>query len=387
MGIVRIIGLIILGISLLTFIALFGQLPRLRKTPIGAAHRLLRYKVPRALASVDRRVTGGLCGPFVLRCSHYLLKEKHPLVMAFYVTLVSGGTYMFIVDGWTYLTLSQKIFVAFLVPTPYVTLYIVAYSDPGFITPANHTSSLELYPYDFINFFPDKICYTCNLQKPARSKHCSICRGCISKHDHHCIWVNNCIGHNNVRYFMLFLVTTNIYIGTGAYLCFGILIGLIKRQGISWNSLSWKDALGVFGLNLFSEVYIGAVFLMSCLMNILVTVFTLYHLYLIWAGTTTNETEKWNVWKDDIYRGKLYMADQDDDEGSSPLDEEELCVTWPRRSRQVMQLCEAGDTSDLPRNLLWRRVESLDEVDNIYDIGWKGNLMGVILPKKVKGHS
>eukprot|EP00667_Euglena_gracilis_P017541 EG_transcript_18493 len=51
-----------------------------------------------------------------------------------------------------------------------------------------------------------KFCKHCKLPKPPRAHHCHMCGTCILKMDHHCPWINACVGHFNHRYFILFVL-------------------------------------------------------------------------------------------------------------------------------------------------------------------------------------
>ncbi|KAK2460369.1 hypothetical protein APHAL10511_007534 [Amanita phalloides] len=50
-------------------------------------------------------------------------------------------------------------------------------------------------------------CIQCMARKSLRSKHCRMCDRCIARSDHHCPWVWNCVGVNNHRQFVIFVLS------------------------------------------------------------------------------------------------------------------------------------------------------------------------------------
>ncbi|GMT00531.1 hypothetical protein PENTCL1PPCAC_22705 [Pristionchus entomophagus] len=69
------------------------------------------------------------------------------------------------------------------------------------------------------------VCTRCESFRPPRAHHCRVCRRCIRRMDHHCPWVNNCVGELNQKYFLQFL----IYVG----LCSGYAIFVIIHSWIN----------------------------------------------------------------------------------------------------------------------------------------------------------
>lgn len=156
-------------------------------------------------------------------------------------------------------------------------------STPQNSRSCNITSRKE-YKFDNILYYPNTVCRTCKLEKPARSKHCNICNACVFVNDHHCVWVNNCIGKGNYTYFYLFLIS-NCMITTYGFIR---LLWLLMKQKSLW---SRKTILTLFILTgTFSTICVTFTYLQLDLMN---------------DGMTTNEKDKWFTIQEFMREGKL----------------------------------------------------------------------------------
>ena len=75
--------------------------------------------------------------------------------------------------------------------------------DPGYLKRPKGVLFMDMMKI----FDPVLLCADCEVIRTDRSRHCSICNKCVERFDHHCPWINNCVGVNNHGVFMGFLVS------------------------------------------------------------------------------------------------------------------------------------------------------------------------------------
>jgi len=71
---------------------------------------------------------------------------------------------------------------------------------------SNQPSQMELDPYIIA------YCSNCKSHKPPRTHHCSRCSRCVMRMDHHCDFLDVCIGSDNIKFFLQFLLSSLSFI-------------------------------------------------------------------------------------------------------------------------------------------------------------------------------
>ncbi|XP_054611831.1 palmitoyltransferase ZDHHC20-A-like isoform X2 [Dunckerocampus dactyliophorus] len=119
-----------------------------------------------------------------------------------------------------------------------------------------------------------RYCDHCQVVKPDRCHHCSTCETCVLKMDHHCPWVNNCVGFSNYKYFVLFLTYASLYC---AVICATVIQYFIKF---------WTKQLPDTHSAKFHILFL---FFVAALFFISILSLLSYHLWLVGKNRTTIE--------------------------------------------------------------------------------------------------
>lgn len=177
-------------------------------------------------------------------------------------------------------------------------LFLAQFLDPGRL----EKSELEEYEEDPLKSpyikaieisgvtIRQKWCVTCQFYRPPRCSHCSVCGDCIEIFDHHCPWVNNCIGQGNYRHFFIFLLCLCIHMTTIFTWC--VLYILNHKEKL-------RETNSVIALTLIILIF----FLSWPIFGL-----TLFHCALISNNRTTNEqmTGKFRANENPFHEGCCY---------------------------------------------------------------------------------
>lgn len=195
---------------------------------------------------------------------------------------------------------------------------------PGYI---KHKTGREAILRDMHSVETYKICPDCQIIKPARSRHCDICKRCVSVYDHHCPYIDNCVGARNLKFFIPFIISYDAVL---------LMIAVFDIFAICNDKASGYDLLGIndfVNKNLIQvKIAIGILGTLSLFCGIMLMRLVLTQLVNIFKGQTTFERYG--------YHQKLNSQHQQSQEHSTSQD---------RSSTNTVSIIGSSLSADHPR--------------------------------------
>lgn len=128
-------------------------------------------------------------------------------------------------------------------------------------------------------------CKKCSRIRPPRTHHCSICKSCIYRYDHHCPWIYNCVGLRNVRFFYLFIFYAVLVVIFFISVSLPLFLEGIERKG---DLTEGRPSIVMS-------------FVLAAAVGVALVAFLAFHTYLLLTNQTTMEWATGGV-RDDLRR-------------------------------------------------------------------------------------
>jgi hypothetical protein len=377
------------------------------------------------------RVPHFISGPY-LRLKSYVFYQPNPLTQLVYVLIMVGGYAIFYTLGAPMLPSSSlhHIGTQFVTASCLCIFVIASTVSAGVLqaSPASHksrsssstsktattTATLRrseayhgMYPHDGIFYLPDNECRTCLLAKAARSKHCRLCNVCVPRFDHHCVWLNRCIGLHNYRYFLL-MIASHIVFCAYAVFIIGVVLddsldgvrGAMVRYAKADKAPTLTtdvpptivDGVLVEGANyryvrvgyaymlqhvLNYHFWLTVIFIVAAIMGAVLVAFLVHHVSLAARNLTTNENVKRNGLLKRLraeQRSEEAEAAAADDEGASAGDAGAKTTDAGHRFDDDVPMFR--DVHAEWDSLAWpQRLTAV--AHNAYDVDWRRNIAEV----------
>lgn len=372
---------------------------------------LFTQKLPRIFLSIVKKIAGEK-GVKVIR----KLSEKFLAIV--YLVIVLGTWSIMFTYGYTFITRSPHVSsnhkaCGYLVFVVCMWSWNKAHTtSPGYIVERN-IPRFDNYPYDDL-LYVDRDCPTLGFRKLARSKYDRFTNRHVARFDHFCGWIDNSVGEENYRFFLLFLAVHVAMCIYGTYVTFYLFLGEIVDKNlmnaIFYNSDSGKEVAAdriVIAHYMFMKhpQVTGALILLGA-MAVVLGLFLAFHLYIAANGMTTNEYYKWRQvkkwhkketakYRAAVEEGMIQVqematmanSNSNKQEGMGELPDVDVGCVGPSKNGDSNRLKRDNGDRDGDEDENEKMMGIIDPgpfPQNIYNLGMKENFRDIIFPRSLR---
>uniref|UniRef100_G1U235 Palmitoyltransferase n=1 Tax=Oryctolagus cuniculus TaxID=9986 RepID=G1U235_RABIT len=147
----------------------------------------------------------------------------------------------------------------------------------------------------------DAVCRAQSQKSPVcRAVPRGVCDCCVHRFDHHCVWVNNCIGAWNARYFLIYLATLAASAASVAAVSTTFLIHLVALSDLHQETYvddrGHLQAVGVFFLVQSLFLAFPKIVLLLGFVVVLSILLGGYLCFVLYLAVTNQTTFEWFRW-------------------------------------------------------------------------------------------
>lgn len=229
------------------------------------------------------------------------------------ISFETHGWYTLVLPWWFASTPELRTAIGYVTSIVPITIYIfyalTCFTDPG--SPGADAELESVLDFEVGTKIETKRCVHCRGPKPPRCHHCRVCRRCTLKMDHHCPFVNTCIGLRNYKYFNFFVMEASFGCGTLLLALVPEALDVVRRTG---------PAMGFP-----HRLHVMVVFVLAFLVSMGLLPFFCFHFQLILMNQTTLEFMKRRSIVAELKNGAKPVKIENYSRGSAVENYSEVC--------------------------------------------------------------
>jgi palmitoyltransferase len=129
-------------------------------------------------------------------------------------------------------------------------------------------------------------CYLCKATVHCTSKHCRFCGKCVVKFDHHCNWLNTCIGEKNYKYFLYTVLGVTLMTTESFVLSIALLVEIYTNDPSRFEKNFLNEDFVLVSNDVIRALLIASVSVFSPLV-LMIYQLGAFHIMLMVKGLTT----------------------------------------------------------------------------------------------------